>query len=94
MSAYTPEQDELLTVIETAHRESWDDATEYSDAPHIIRAAVVRWLAEHDRQVKAEAWDKGFDAGELDVFQHFTKDTWDEPHACLQNPYRNAEAGE
>lgn len=61
---YTPEQDELLTVIEAAHREAWTDATEYADAPHSIRAAVVRWLAEHDREVKADAWDEGHAEGE------------------------------
>lgn len=54
MSDYTPEQDELFTVIETAHRGAWTDATEYADAPHSIRAAVVRWLAEHDRQERAD----------------------------------------
>lgn len=49
--------------------------------------------AAHDaeiRRIKAEAWDEGFDAGEQDVFEHFTNDDWEKPHACIQNPYRDA----
>lgn len=41
-----------------------------------------RWLAE----VKAQAWDEGFDAGERDVFEHELTH-WDDSD-CIQNPYR------
>lgn len=39
------------------------------------------WLASRDRQKQAEAWSKGFDAG-----QKCTHVTLDEP--CTPNPYR------
>lgn len=47
-------------------------------------AEFDRWLAEHDRQVKAEAWAEGFDAG------HYTGD---EPRECecKTNPYLNGD---
>ena len=42
--------------------------------------AFDRWL----EQVKAEAWDEGFDAGERDAF-----DLDENPnHECIKNPYR------
>jgi hypothetical protein len=41
-----------------------------------------RWLAE----VKAEAWEEGFDAGERDVHEHELTH-WDDSD-CIQNPYR------
>jgi hypothetical protein len=46
-----------------------------------------RWLAE----VKAEAWEEGFDAGERDVFEHDERDEWGKEHTCIQNPYRQGE---
>lgn len=36
-------------------------------------------------ELMAEAWDKGFDAGERDVFKH-EEDGYDGP--CIPNPYR------
>ncbi|MCT2042626.1 hypothetical protein M3D15_04660 [Pseudoclavibacter alba] len=30
-----------------------------------MRAAFDRWLAEHDREVAAEAWDEGYRAGRI-----------------------------
>ena len=43
-----------------------------------------RWLAE----VKAQAWEEGFDAGEHDVFGRIAKVEWDKEHTCIPNPYR------
>jgi hypothetical protein len=45
-------------------------------------AEFDRWLAE----VKAEAWEEGFDAGERDVHEHELTH-WDDSD-CIQNPYR------
>lgn len=50
-------------------------------------------LAEFDRwlkQVKAEAWREGFDAGERDVWEHeHSEDGWDAD--CIPNPYLEGE---
>ena len=45
------------------------------------RAAFHRWLAEHDREVKAEAWENGYDAGVEDLRD---ADGW----RAVVNPYR------
>ncbi|WP_054953071.1 hypothetical protein [Flaviflexus massiliensis] len=46
----------------------------------MTKKMVDRWLDE----VRAEAWDEGFDAGERDAF-----DLDENPdHECLKNPYR------
>ena len=45
-----------------------------------------RWL----KQIKAEAWAEGFDAGERDVWEHQHKeDGWDAD--CIPNPYLEGE---
>lgn len=44
-----------------------------------------RWLNE----IRAEAWDKGFNAGEEDVFMHEDLKDWDAE--CVRNPYRSNE---
>lgn len=47
---------------------------------------VDSWLAEHDAEVKAEAWDKGFASGKSRAMRHMS----DEPTLSLDapNPYR------
>lgn len=46
----------------------------------MAKKMVGRWLDE----VRAEAWDEGFDAGERDAF-----DLDENPdHECIPNPYR------
>lgn len=48
-------------------------------------------LAEFDRwlnEIRAEAWDKGFNAGEKDVFMHEVNGFGTK---CVENPYRNSE---
>jgi hypothetical protein len=47
------------------------------------RAEFLDWLAGE----LSKAWDEGFNAGEIDVWQH---ETFDEP--CISNPYRKGEA--
>ena len=48
-----------------------------------IKAEFDRWL----KQVKAEAWAEGFDAGERDVWEHeHHEDGWDSE--CIKNPYK------
>ena len=45
-----------------------------------------RWL----KQVKAEVWAEGFDAGERDVWEHeHNEDGWDKD--CIFNPYLEGE---
>ena len=49
-------------------------------------AEFNRWL----RQVKAEAWDEGFDAGERDAF-----DLNENPgYECIPNPYRQEQTND
>lgn len=43
-----------------------------------------RWLAEHDRQVKAEAWEEGWDAG----LQHWWHGLPMHGEHKTDNPYR------
>lgn len=72
--------------------------TEVVQADYIHSNAVVRagfgntnesFAAEFDRwlkQIKAEAWREGFDAGERDVWEHeHSEDGWDAD--CIPNPY-------
>lgn len=51
-------------------------------------AEFNRWLAEHDREVKAEAWDEGFEAGQEDAYGSEASLRWNMPHTCITNPYR------
>ena len=56
------------------------------DRPHSVLmdegyAEFDRWLA----QVKADAWDAGYDAGEEGALDAMSSD-----HECIRNPYRGA----
>lgn len=51
MSEYTPSTDEV--------RGAWIALT-YNNTPE----EFDRWLAEHDRKVKAEAWEEGKEYGD------------------------------
>lgn len=58
---------------------SWKD---HADA---VAPLVESWL----REAQAAAWDKGFDAGELDAIEHERIGDWDSE--CIRNPYRERE---
>lgn len=79
MSEYIPTTDEV-------QRSYWR-GTALRSADHIKEdAAFERWL----KQVKAEAWREGFDAGEQDVWGHeHNEDGWDAD--CISNPYLEEE---
>ena len=52
----------------------------------MAKKMVGRWL----NQVKAEAWDEGFDAGERDAF-----DLNENPdHECIRNPHRKEQTND
>ena len=74
--SYTP------TTEEVAKSYVWFRDQAFTDDK--LRAEFDRWLAE----VKAQAWEEGFDAGEHDVFGRIAKVEWDKEHTCIPNPYR------
>ena len=75
MSDYTPTTYEVaLAYVHGADGDRWTKFKAY-----YLREEFYRWLAEHDREVKAEAWDEGFDAGELSI--NYIED-------YTPNPYR------
>ena len=56
----------------------------YSERSH-LEAIVNRWLAKHDAEVKAVAWDEGQEAGtenSVPADEHFDK------ALPIKNPYR------
>lgn len=92
-STYVPTTDD----VETAFHEfaSWLESTspgEYAEAPEFAdwqeaMHGFRRWLAE----VRAKAWEKGFDACEDDIHHH-REQGWDaECIKAAENPYRKAE---
>lgn len=72
MSDYVPTTEAI--------RQQWNNAVG-SHLKDSRNDEFLRWL----NSIKADAWDEGFDAGELDVFQHEQHD-W--ANACIVNPYR------
>lgn len=63
-----------------------------------MRAAFDRWLAEHDREVAAEAWDEGYQAGTYDESAFYrwlaehdrevAEEAWDEGYRTGRIPNR------
>lgn len=56
--------------------------TERDPYRDVFEAADALLASDVIRQIRAAAWDEGFDAGERDVVEH---STFDEP--CIANPY-------
>lgn len=54
--------------------------------PEKIKELSDMHLADSVRELQAQAWDEGFDAGEQDVHEHELTH-WDDSD-CIQNPYR------
>lgn len=55
MSDYTPHIDDVaMAYVHATNGDTW--VAGRADA---LRAEFYRWLAEHDREVKAEAWAEG-----------------------------------
>lgn len=76
VSEYTPTTDEV--------RDAWASWTNaFSRGRGIGKDEFNRWLAAHDRQVQAEAWDEGYSTG-LDYMSQWLDGDEDEP----ENPYR------
>lgn len=58
------------------------DSLEWSAADHADDLLASDFI----KQIRAEAWSQGFDAGERDVFEHEAhKNGFDSP--CVSNPY-------
>lgn len=79
MSGYVPHDDDVQMAY--IHGASQDyPVAGRADA---LRAEFYRWLAEHDRQVKAEAWDRCVGEMPMDPdWKNFYGDN---------NPYRKGE---
>lgn len=75
MSDYTPTTDDIQRLV-----------YEYgsSSTVKITWEDFNAWLA----QVKAEAWEEGFNAGEGEAYEHEARLQWSMPHTCAKNPYR------
>lgn len=64
-------RDALLRAAEDAHRDAWDDAQEYAEAPRAVVDAVLRlladmadqWNAQSDRESEAADRWGGYHAG-------------------------------
>jgi hypothetical protein len=88
---YTPDPEWIPTTEHIRYRYwSYGDAVPDSLAPVAERVTgrdFDRWLAAHDRQVKADAWDEGFKQGgpmhDADM---------NDPDAHKRNPYRTEES--
>ena len=74
MSDYTP----TTPVIRGAYIQLHSDASWESKQPRLDE--FNRWLDE----VRAEAWDEGFNTGVEDSFDFIES----ENHECIPNPYR------
>ena len=91
MSDYTPTTDEVrdryaVSLFHTEHRLDGHVHDSVSDGD----PEFERWLAAHDQEVAARAWDEGFDAGEKDAWD---VDVTNESHVCTPNPYRSRSEG-
>lgn len=75
MSDYTP----TTSTVRDAYTRALRNAFIASKGEH--NAEFDRWLNE----VKSQAWDEGFEAGERDVFEH-EKHNYENP--CIENPYK------
>lgn len=84
MSDYTPTTDKIEDAWCSRYdgEHSWASGEERRG----YEAEFNRWL----EQVKAEAWDEGFDAGERDAF-----DLNENPdHECIPNPHRKEQTND
>lgn len=82
MNGYAPRMDEIRKWAITG-------AVAEGYVPHISATEFDRWLAAHDAEVKAEAWDEGWNSGTSRAMRRMS----DEPTLPLKptNPYRAAE---
>lgn len=86
MSEYTPTTEQVRKAYKSG---AWlrADVQESAWKPGVYAsryyAEFDRWLAAHDRQVRAEAWDEGYSTG-LDYMSQWLDGDEDEP----ENPYR------
>lgn len=57
------------------------EAASLNGAVAVEPDAFNRWLAAHDREVAARAWDEGREAGRINEHEH-------RPRHRVSNPYR------
>jgi hypothetical protein len=85
MSEYVPWEPTTADI-----RERYSDWYDGVNAPptEVAEAEFDRWL----EQIKADAWQEGFNAGERDVWEHQhgeAGEDWDKD--CIPNPYLKGE---
>ena len=78
---YTPTTDEVRENYVDATAHGYKDVSEAQDM-------FNRWLAAHDREIKAEAWDEGFNTSEQILKELYDPVTPDEDRTQPDNPYR------
>jgi len=80
MNEYTPPTEEVQLAAETSAVIGW----------RVPKDVFYRWLAEHDREVKSQAWEEGHAQGWKDsqdaheVRQEYSRDDWT---SNIHNPY-------
>ena len=84
MSGYTPHTDDVaMAYVHATNGDTW--VAGRADA---LRAEFYRWLAEHDREVEAEAWGEGHWEGWQNAREALLTDMFGGP---TLNPYRQGE---
>lgn len=83
---------QVRAVFVDAEHQSWSPL--YCHDTPVIAEAFDRWLASHDRKIRAEAWDEGREA-EADYWSYLSEAGGDtEPMFDLEkptNPYHKKE---
>ena len=96
MSDYTPDEEQLVRGFTARHVDVVERGEDETFSEYLSRASVRTQQIQVEseaaarravKQIKADAWDEGFDAGERDVMEH-ESDGWDRD--CIPNPYRKA----
>lgn len=77
-------REQFIAAWVSAHQRIYHQRTRGIMTPE-DRQALEDEAEKAMREIEAEAWDRGFDAGEADVFLH-ERGSFDDP--CIQNPYR------
>lgn len=81
-------------MAEDRVRRQYANATAWDHSPRSDNVVLARMrdelCSEFDAfitKIKADAWDEGFDAGELDAMDNLNNDN----HECIPNPYQEDE---
>lgn len=83
---YTPSTDEVRGVYVASNFRSCFESSGPTQAKKEWVAEFDRWLAAHDAEVRAEAWDEGFTSG--GYWGDPNMPTHRDPQPTADNPYR------